>query len=117
MADISQGRLEFAKKLVPQIRTVLVEKGVEPRAMAEKVKNVLGMQPLVALDCTGAESSIATAIYVRRSSFRSHSSSVSYCSAQSLRFGGTCFVIGVGKEQQTVPFMHLSAFEIDLRYQ
>lgn len=32
-------------------------------------------------------------------------------------FGGMVFVIGVGKDFQNVPFMHLSSREIDLRYQ
>lgn len=36
---------------------------------------------------------------------------------QSTRFGGSVFVIGVGKDFQTIPFMHLSAKEIDLRWQ
>ena len=36
---------------------------------------------------------------------------------QATRFGGAVFVIGVGKDQQTIPFMHLSANEIDLRFQ
>ena len=32
-------------------------------------------------------------------------------------FGGSVFVIGVGKAQQNIPFMHLSSKEIDLRFQ
>lgn len=65
ISDLDRGRLEFAKKLVPRVKTVLVEKGVEPKGMAEKVKEAMGVQPLIAIDCTGAEPSIATAIYVR----------------------------------------------------
>ncbi|KAL5000632.1 chaperonin 10-like protein [Aspergillus recurvatus] len=33
------------------------------------------------------------------------------------RFGGIVFVIGVGKDFQNIPFMHMSAKEIDLRFQ
>lgn len=36
---------------------------------------------------------------------------------QATRFGGAVFVIGVGKDFQNIPFMHLSANEIDLKFQ
>ena len=36
---------------------------------------------------------------------------------QATKFGGSVFVIGVGKDFQNIPFMHLSANEIDLRFQ
>jgi L-iditol 2-dehydrogenase len=32
-------------------------------------------------------------------------------------FGGSVFVIGVGRPEQNIPFMHLSSKEIDLRFQ
>lgn len=34
-----------------------------------------------------------------------------------MRFGGLVFVIGVGKDFQNIPFMHLSVNEIDLKFQ
>lgn len=37
--------------------------------------------------------------------------------SQATRFGGQVFVIGVGKDFQNIPFMHLSANEIDLKFQ
>lgn len=37
--------------------------------------------------------------------------------AQSAKFGSTVFVIGVGKDYQSLPFMHMSANEIDLKLQ
>ena len=36
---------------------------------------------------------------------------------QSTKFGGSVFVIGVGKEVQEIPFMHTSFREIDIRFQ
>lgn len=57
-----------------------------------------GTKPAVALECTGAESSVSTAIH-------------------SVKFGGKVFVIGVGKPNMSVPFMRLSTQEIDLRFQ
>jgi len=52
----------------------------------------------LALECTGVESSIQTAIY-------------------SVKFGAKVFIIGVGKNEQQFPFMHLSANEIDVSFQ
>ncbi|KAK2751046.1 L-arabinitol 4-dehydrogenase [Myotisia sp. PD_48] len=56
------------------------------------------VRPKLALECTGVESSVASAIW-------------------SVKFGGKVFVIGVGKNEKTVPFMRLSTHEIDLQYQ
>jgi L-iditol 2-dehydrogenase len=36
---------------------------------------------------------------------------------QASRFGGSVFIIGVGKSFQTIPFMHASFREIDIRFQ
>lgn len=36
---------------------------------------------------------------------------------QASTFGGQVFVIGVGKDFQEIPFMHLASKEIDLRFQ
>jgi len=98
ITDLAESRLEFAKKLVPGVRTVKIEKGMTPKEAGKKVRETLGMEPSLAMECTGVESSVQTAIY-------------------SVKFGGLVFVIGVGKEFQNMPFMHLSANEIDVKYQ
>lgn len=36
---------------------------------------------------------------------------------QASRFGGSVYVIGVGKSFQQIPFMHASFREIDIRFQ
>ncbi|ORY61911.1 L-arabinitol 4-dehydrogenase [Leucosporidium creatinivorum] len=100
ITDIAQSRLDFAKKLVPGVKTILVERGVEPKDVAAKIKAEAGL-PLglsVALECTGVETSVQTAIFAAK-------------------FGSTVFVIGVGKDYQSLPFMHMSANEIDLKLQ
>jgi L-iditol 2-dehydrogenase len=56
------------------------------------------LRPRIALECTGVESSVASAIW-------------------SVKFGGKVFVIGVGKNEMKIPFMRLSTQEIDLQYQ
>ncbi|EOR04149.1 hypothetical protein E3P92_00089 [Wallemia ichthyophaga] len=98
ITDLSSSRLDFAKKLVPSVKTVLIEKGQSPKEVAEKIQKVASMPVTLAMECTGVESSIHAAIF-------------------SMAFGGKVFIIGVGKDIQTIPFMHLSANEIDLQWQ
>lgn len=99
ITDISQSRLDFAKKVVPGIRTVLVERGVSSEAVADKIVEALGGEKArVAIECTGVESSLATAIY-------------------SVKFAGTVQVIGVGKDFQNIPFMHASVNDINIKFQ
>ena len=97
ITDIDNSRLEFAKSLVPTVHSINV--GLVPiEHQPERIREVGGIEPKVALDCTGVEASIATAIH-------------------SVAFRGTVFVIGVGRSVQSVPFMTLSTREIDLKYQ
>ncbi|KAF9530426.1 chaperonin 10-like protein [Crepidotus variabilis] len=98
ITDILQSRLDFAKELVPDVRTVLISPNKNPRENAEIIKNVAGTALMVALECTGFESSINTAIY-------------------SVGFGAKVLIIGVGQAELTFPFMHLNTYEIDLGFQ
>lgn len=99
ITDIDDGRLQFAKELCPRARLYKVERGVTPEQAATDIVRLGGdRQVNVALECTGVESSVATAIW-------------------SVRFGGKVFVIGVGKPEISIPFMRLSTQEIDLQFQ
>ncbi|EED21406.1 xylitol dehydrogenase XdhB [Talaromyces stipitatus ATCC 10500] len=104
ITDIDEGRLKFAKELVPDARTykVQIDKNAEENAAgilaALNDNEGDSIRPQVALECTGVESSVASAIW-------------------SVKFGGKVFVIGVGKNEMQVPFMRLSTWEIDLQYQ
>jgi len=65
ITDLDQGRLNWAKKLVPRVHTIKVSKDDTPKITAEKIKVHGGSEGIVtALECTGFESSISTAIYV-----------------------------------------------------
>ncbi|KAF2430007.1 sorbitol dehydrogenase-like protein [Tothia fuscella] len=98
ITDIDDGRLEFARKVVQGVRTLKVERQ-SPEDFAKRVVELMdGTEPTVAMECTGVESSIAGAI-------------------QSVKFGGTVFVIGVGKNEITMPFMRCSTREVDLKFQ
>lgn len=107
ITDIDEGRLAFAKELVPDVRTYKVQIGKNAEENAAGILAALNdgtadsadaIRPRVALECTGVESSVASAIW-------------------SVKFGGKVFVIGVGKNEMQVPFMRLSTWEIDLQYQ
>lgn len=107
ITDIDEGRLKFAKELVPDVRTYKVEIGLSAEENAEGIVNVFNdgegagpnaLRPRLAMECTGVESSVASAIW-------------------SVKFGGKVFVIGVGKNEMKIPFMRLSTQEIDLQYQ
>lgn len=112
ITDIDSHRLDVARELVPRVRTVQVQPGQVPNAIAEDVKQTLGCEAKLVIECTGVESSIQSGIYV----------SLPFTLAvkltlQATKFGGTVFVIGVGKPMQTIPFMHASFREIDVRFQ
>lgn len=99
ITDIDEGRLAFAQKLVPRVKTHLVTRESTPETFAKSIwKLTEGIEINVAMECTGVESSISSAIH-------------------SVKFGGKVFVIGVGKNEMTIPFMRLSVREVDLQFQ
>jgi len=109
ITDLDAGRLAFAESLVSssssssdgpaRVRTLLVTPGEAKEALAARIVDAMGgTEPDIALECTGAESSIGAAI-------------------EAVRFGGTVFVVGVGKSEITFPFMRMSTREVDVRFQ
>ncbi|TXT11210.1 hypothetical protein VHUM_01961 [Vanrija humicola] len=73
ITDLVENRLEFAKKLVPTVRTFLIERDAEPKATGEKIQELAATPLKVAIECTGFESSITTAIYVSNGQSPTHS--------------------------------------------
>lgn len=98
--DINETRLKFAEKYVPGVRACLVRRDQSPEDSAEQVNGLMGegVEAATALECTGMESSLATAVH-------------------SVKFGGKAFVIGVGKDKLEIPFMRMRAREIELKFQ
>jgi L-iditol 2-dehydrogenase len=63
LTDVVPSRLEFARTLVPTVQAVLVAREDNGEA-AERVRQLSGGGVMAALECTGLEASIATAIFV-----------------------------------------------------
>ncbi|KAI2471351.1 GroES-like protein [Annulohypoxylon bovei var. microspora] len=98
ITDIDEGRLKFAKELVPSVITHKVERLSAEESAKKIVESFGGIEPAIALECTGVESSVTAAIWA-------------------LKFGGKVFVIGVGKNEINFPFMRASTREIDVQFQ
>lgn len=112
ITDIDQSRLEFAKKFEPNCRTYQIRKGMTPEECGKGIRQIFASNgghpeqevteydmPQLVLECTGIESSIATAAYT-------------------VRRGGTINVVGVSSRINidNVPFMRLSLGEIKLLF-
>ncbi|KAF8496797.1 GroES-like protein [Russula emetica] len=111
ITDLDAGRLAFAESIIssaslsessggpPRVRTLLVAREEAREPLAARIVDAMGgTEPDVALECTGAETSIGAAI-------------------EAVRFGGTVFVVGVGKSEVQFPFMRMSTREVDVRFQ
>lgn len=64
ITDLDDNRLAMAKRLVPRVRTVCVDRGDEAKSLGKKIVAALGSEAQLVLECTGVESSIHAAIYV-----------------------------------------------------
>ncbi|KAI1501144.1 GroES-like protein [Biscogniauxia marginata] len=98
ITDIDEGRLKFAKELCPSVITHKVERLSAEDSAKAIVASFGGIEPAVAMECTGVESSVAAAIWA-------------------VKFGGKVFVIGVGKNEMNFPFMRCSTREVDFQFQ
>ncbi|KAL8381389.1 hypothetical protein RB595_005588 [Gaeumannomyces hyphopodioides] len=99
ITDIDEGRLKFAKELCPDAITHKVEGRPSAEEAAKQIVAAMGgLEPAVAMECTGVESSIAAAVWAAK-------------------FGGKVFVIGVGRNEISMPFMRASVREVDLQFQ
>ncbi|XP_017296411.1 sorbitol dehydrogenase [Kryptolebias marmoratus] len=95
ITDLSAERLAMAKELGADLQlTVMTEDGAQQ--LAKKVQDMLGAQPQITIECTGAESCIQTAIYATRS-------------------GGVVVLVGLGAVMATVPLVNAAVREVDIR--
>ncbi|KAG6356251.1 hypothetical protein INS49_015638 [Diaporthe citri] len=108
ITDVDASRLEFAKEFEPHCRTYLVNAQGTAQGNAVGIRSLFAGSnglptehdmPALVLECTGIESSIATAAYI-------------------VRRGGRINIVGVSSRPliNNIPFMHLSLAEIQLRF-
>lgn len=93
MTDISQSRLDFAKSIGAD-HVLLADK--EPQAFAEQIVEILGTQPNISIECSGAETSIQTTFYATVS-------------------GGVVVLVGLGRPLASLPIVNAAVREIDIR--
>jgi L-iditol 2-dehydrogenase len=95
VTDIAQNRLDVAKSLGAD-HVLKVELNAEAKDLAKKVAEVLGSEPNVAIECSGAESSIKLAILATES-------------------GGCVLLVGLGPPEVKVPMVNAATREVDIR--
>ncbi|KAK7070623.1 hypothetical protein SK128_023499 [Halocaridina rubra] len=94
VTDIRQNRLQTAKKM--GANDTLLVKTETPEDLAKKVAEVIGCQPEITLECSGAESSIRTGIFATRSS-------------------GTVVLVGIGNPEVKLPIVNAAVREVDIK--
>lgn len=97
MTDVQEGRLEYAKKM-GATATYKIVPGKEEVETAKEIRNLFerGEGAECVLECTGIESSFRAAIMATRDA-------------------GTCCLVGVGKNDQTIPVNNFAMREVDIR--
>jgi len=95
MTDVREDRLAFARELGVD-HTILIEEGMTGRTLADKVIALLGEQPDVTIECSGAEISIRAAIFATKS-------------------GGKVVLVGYTASEVTVPLVDAATREVDIR--
>ena len=96
ITDLVQQRLDVAKEL-GATHTLLTKPDDKSEDVAKKVHEMMGMQPDIAIDCCGAESTTRLAIFATRS-------------------GGCCVIVGMsGSADTKLPLINALAREVDIR--
>ncbi|XP_066510169.1 sorbitol dehydrogenase-like isoform X1 [Hoplias malabaricus] len=95
ISDLSADRLTKAKELGADCLLAVKREDV-PEELARRVEGMLGGMPHISIECTGAESSIQTAIYATLS-------------------GGVVVLVGLGAKMTTVPLLNAVVREVDIR--
>ena len=94
ITDIDQSRLDMAKSMGATYTLKVTSK--DPREMAQKVEELMGVQPEITIECSGATPSLQTAIYATKS-------------------GGCVVLVGLGQSDVTLPIVNASVREVDIR--
>ena len=76
--DIDEGRLKVAQAMGAKYTIKVTTK--DSKVLAKQIVNTLGCQPDQSIECSGVESSIAAAIYVRQQIAKIHWSTLYFIS-------------------------------------
>ncbi|XP_078589195.1 sorbitol dehydrogenase-like [Branchiostoma floridae x Branchiostoma japonicum] len=95
ITDIDAKRLEFARHQMGGDVTVHVTSR-DGREVADQVVQVLGCNPDVTIECSGAETSIHAGIYATEP-------------------GGVLMIVGLGRPMATIPLLDAALKEVDIR--
>ncbi|KAJ8718679.1 hypothetical protein PYW08_002916 [Mythimna loreyi] len=95
ITDILQSRLDFAKTLGAD-HTLLVTRDSKEDEVVAKIHELLGCQPDVSFDASGAQATVRAAMLATKS-------------------GGVAVLVGMGAVEQTVPLAGALAREVDIR--
>lgn len=94
ITDIDQKRLDIAKQMGADFILKVTSK--VPQETASQIEDLIGEQPDVTIECSGATPSIQTAIYATKS-------------------GGCVVLVGLGASDITLPVVNAAVREVDIR--
>ncbi|KAI8911240.1 putative sorbitol dehydrogenase [Powellomyces hirtus] len=95
VTDVTASRLDFIKGLV-NAHTINVMKK-DPSAIVAEIETLLGGGlPRISVECSGQESSMRTAVFGTQA-------------------GGTIVAVGMGKDDVSIPIVHLGVRELSIR--
>lgn len=94
MTDIDESRLKVAQEMGASHVVKVTSR--DSRALAKQIEETLGCKPERTIECSGAEPSIATAIYATQS-------------------GGVLVLVGLGAPEVKIPIVDASVREVDIR--
>jgi len=95
VTDIDEDRLVVAKSFGADFSLKLTA-NQDPKLVAEQIAELMGVQPDITIECSGAEQSLQMAIYATKS-------------------GGTVQLVGMGKYEATIPIVNALCREVDIR--
>ncbi|OBZ86228.1 L-arabinitol 4-dehydrogenase [Choanephora cucurbitarum] len=96
ITDVQQSRLDYAKKMGATY-TYKIDSSKSETETAKEIRQLFGGEGAESvLECTGIESSFRTAIMATRDA-------------------GVCCLVGVGKNDQTIPVNNFAMREVDIR--
>ncbi|KAF9266505.1 putative sorbitol dehydrogenase [Marasmius fiardii PR-910] len=118
ITDLEESRLKQAEELGFS-RTLKIEIGWGKDEIAKRIRDLFedkGVAPEVAFECTGAQSSIVSAVYVSfdRDGLPTFASTTLTFLPKAIEEGGTLLQVGCGKPDVELPLMAMAFKEVNI---